>query len=123
MNRRIFLRNMGTGLAGLATGLPYKALAADDFIVISILHTNDIHAHVEPFSGTNADFDGKGGLARIAGTIKHIRSLNPNTLVLDAGDAFQGTPYFNYFGGEFIYKLMSHAGYDASTIGNHEFDN
>lgn len=123
MNRRIFLRNLGIGATGIATGIPLSALAADDFTVISILHTNDIHSHVEPFSGTNADFDGKGGLARIAGTIKHIRSLNPNTLVFDAGDAFQGTPYFNYFGGELIYKLMSIAGYNATTIGNHEFDN
>lgn len=123
MDRRKFLKNLGIGTVGIVAGTPFHSLAADDFIVISLLHTNDLHSHVEPFSGTNATYDGKGGLARIAGTIKHIRNLNPNTLVFDAGDAFQGTPYFNYFGGEFIYRLMSEAGYDASTLGNHEFDN
>lgn len=104
-------------------GIPSMGFAADDFVIVSILHTNDLHSHVEPFSDTTARYDGKGGLARISGIIKNIRDKNPNTLVFDAGDSFQGTPYFNYFGGEFIYKLMSAAGYDATTIGNHEFDN
>ncbi len=123
MNRRKFIRNIGIGTTGIAMGIPSMGLAADDFVIVSILHTNDLHSHVEPFSDTNARYDGKGGLARISGIIKNIRDKNPNTLVLDAGDTFQGTPYFNYFGGEFIYKLMSAAGYDATTIGNHEFDN
>ncbi len=123
MNRRFFIKNLGFGAAGVALGSPYQAFAADDFITVTILHTNDIHSHVEPFSGNNSDYEGTGGIARISGFIKSIREVNPNTLVFDAGDAFQGTPYFNYFGGEFIYKLMSAAGYDASTIGNHEFDN
>jgi 5'-nucleotidase len=123
MNRRIFIRNLGIGTAGLSLGMPLTTLAADDFKVLSILHTNDIHSHVEPFSGTNPNYDGKGGLARISGMIKNIKEKNPDTLVFDAGDAFQGTPYFNFFGGELIYELMSAAGYDASAIGNHEFDN
>lgn len=123
MQRRLFLKNLGFGTAGIAAGIPFHSLAADDFTVISILHTNDIHSHVEPFSGTNSTYNGKGGLARIAGAIKQTRNINPNTLVFDGGDAFQGTPYFNYFGGEFIYRLMSEAGFDASTLGNHEFDN
>ena len=123
MNRRFFIRNLGLGATGIALGSPFNAFAADDFIIVTILHTNDIHSHVEPFSGYNSEYEGKGGIARISGFIKNIRDKNPNTLVFDAGDAFQGTPYFNYFGGEFIYKLMSAAGYDASTIGNHEFDN
>jgi 5'-nucleotidase len=123
MNRRIFIRNLGIGGAGIAMAGLTPAFASDDFIVVTILHTNDIHSHVEPFSGSNPEYEGKGGLARISGLIKNIKDINPNTLVLDAGDAFQGTPYFNFFGGEFIYKLMSAAGYDATTIGNHEFDN
>lgn len=123
MNRRFFIRNLGLGAAGVALGSPYDAFAADDFTIVTILHTNDIHSHVEPFSGNNSEYEGKGGIARISGLIKNIKDKNPDTLVFDAGDAFQGTPYFNYFGGEFIYKLMSAAGYDASTIGNHEFDN
>ncbi len=123
MNRRIFIKTLGVGATGVALANPFQAWATDDFIIISILHTNDIHSHVEPFSGSNADYNGKGGLARISGMIQKVRNMNPNTLVFDAGDAFQGTPYFNYFGGELIYELMSAAGYDATTIGNHEFDN
>lgn len=107
----------------MALGFPLQGYAANDFVVISILHTNDMHSHIEPFSGTSPRYDGKGGLARISALINDIRSRNPNTLVLDAGDSFQGTPYFNYFGGEFVYKMMSAAGYDIATIGNHEFDN
>jgi 5'-nucleotidase len=52
-----------------------------------------------------------------------VKKENPNTLILDAGDSFQGTPYFNFYGGELEFKLMSKMGYHASTIGNHEFDN
>ena len=123
MHRRKFIKNIGIGTAGFALGGSAMGFAADDFAIVSILHTNDLHSHVEPFSDTNARYDGRGGLARISGIIKNIRDRNQNTLVFDAGDSFQGTPYFNYFGGEFIYKLMSVAGYDATTIGNHEFDN
>jgi len=123
MNRRFFLKNLGAGAAGIALGtLPHEVLAADDFVMISILHTNDIHSHIEPFDGSNPRYEGKGGLARISGLIKEIRGKNPNTLLFDAGDMFQGTPFFNYFGGELILKLMSETGYDAGTIGNHEFD-
>lgn len=124
MNRRNFLRQAGVGAVGLTLGtLPYKLLAADDFLMITILHTNDLHTHIEPFEGTNPRYAGRGGLARISGLAKNIREKNPNTLLFDAGDMFQGTPYFNYFGGELMLKLMSEAGYDAGTVGNHEFDN
>jgi 5'-nucleotidase len=64
-----------------------------------------------------------GGFARIAHKINDIRKKHDNVLVLDAGDVFQGSPYFNFFKGELNYKLMSKMGYDASTFGNHEFDN
>ncbi|MFA7490001.1 MAG: metallophosphatase, partial [Mariniphaga sp.] len=124
MNRRFFLRTMGTGAAGIALGaIPQDLLAADDFVRISILHTNDIHSHIEPFDASNPRYAGKGGLSRISGLMKEIRRKNPNALLFDAGDLFQGTPYFNYFGGDLMLKLMSEAGYDAGTIGNHEFDN
>ena len=65
---------------------------------------------------------GRGGAARRAYLIKQIRSQEPNVLLLDAGDIFQGTPYFNYFKGELEIKLMSQMGYDAAAIGNHDFD-
>ncbi|MEI7508360.1 MAG: metallophosphatase, partial [Flavobacterium sp.] len=65
----------------------------------------------------------KGGVARRAAVIESIRKENPNVLLLDAGDIFQGTPYFNYFGGELEFKLMNMIGYQIATIGNHYFDN
>lgn len=124
MNRRRFIRNITTGAAGLSLGaVPFELLANDDFTTLSILHTNDMHCHIEPFTGTNERYANKGGLARIAQLAKTIKAENPDTLLFDAGDMFQGTPYFNYFKGELMLKIMSEAGYDAGTIGNHEFDN
>ncbi|HYQ56808.1 MAG TPA: metallophosphoesterase [Draconibacterium sp.] len=124
MNRRRFIKNVAVGTAGISLGaVPYELFAHDDFTTISIMHTNDIHCHIEPFSGADERYANQGGLARIAQLAANQRQKNPNTLLLDAGDMFQGTPYFNYFKGELILKVMSEAGYDASTIGNHEFDN
>lgn len=90
---------------------------------ITILHTNDTHSHVEPFAVNHHQYPNIGGIARRASLIEQIRNENPNTLLLDAGDIFQGTPYFNFFGGEVEFKLMSMLKYDAATIGNHDFDN
>ena len=124
MNRRRFIRNFAVGAAGVSFGMfPKELLANEDFITISILHTNDLHCHIEPFIGSNDQYNGKGGIARISEFANNSRKINPNTLLLDAGDMFQGTSYFNYFKGELILKVMSEAGYDAGTIGNHEFDN
>lgn len=124
MNRRNFLRNMAIGSTGLTFGaLPFDLLANDNFAAISILHTNDLHCHIEPFTGTTEKYAGKGGLARISTLAQKYKKENPNTLLFDAGDMFQGTPYFNYFKGELMLKIMSAVGYDAGTIGNHEFDN
>ena len=124
MNRRLFIRNVATGAAGITLGaVPFDLLANDDFTTISILHTNDMHCHIEPFTGNNERYSNKGGLARISALAKKCKSENPNTLLFDAGDMFQGTPYFNYFKGELMLKVVSAAGYDAGTVGNHEFDN
>ena len=90
---------------------------------ITILHTNDVHSHIFPFSSNDKKRANLGGIARRSTIINNIRKENPNTLLLDAGDIFQGTPYFNYFGGELEFKLMSLLKYDATTIGNHDFDN
>src|SRR5262245_26755796 len=90
--------------------------------VITILHTNDTHSQMDPLPANDKNA-GKGGVARRATLIKRIRRQNPNTLLIDAGDVFQGTPYFNFFKGEVEYKAMSAVGYDAGTLGNHEFDN
>jgi len=124
MDRRRFLRNIAAGSAGLTLGAaPFELLAANDFVTVSILHTNDLHCHIEPFADENERYAGRGGLARISELAKSVRQQNRNTLLFDAGDMFQGTPYFNYFQGDLMLKLMTAVGYDAGTIGNHEFDN
>lgn len=90
---------------------------------ITVLHTNDLHSHIEPFPSNDPNYANMGGAARRAAVIKNIRQSQPNVLLLDAGDIFQGTPYFNFYGGELDFKLLSMMGYDAATIGNHDFDN
>ena len=62
-------------------------------------------------------------MAQRAGLINSIREKEDHVLLLDAGDIFQGTPYFNFYGGELEFKLMSTMKYDAATLGNHDFDN
>ena len=90
--------------------------------VITILHTNDTHSQIDPLPANDRNA-GKGGVARRATLVNKIRRENPNTLLIDAGDVCQGTPYFNFFKGEVEYKAMSAMGYDVGTLGNHEFDN
>jgi len=123
MNRRRFIRNGIVGATGISLiSTPLNLLAGNDFVTISIMHTNDLHCHIEPFSGGNENTNGNGGLARISEMVKRAKAENPNTLLFDAGDMFQGTPYYNYFKGELMLQMMSAVGYDAGTIGNHEFD-
>ncbi len=90
---------------------------------ITILHTNDVHSHIDSFENNHPKFPNRGGVSRRASLIAKIRSEEENVLLLDAGDIFQGTPYFNYYGGELEFKLMSKMGYDLATLGNHDFDN
>ncbi|MGA9996483.1 MAG: metallophosphatase [Pyrinomonadaceae bacterium] len=90
--------------------------------LITILHTNDTHSQIDPLPA-NDKYAGKGGTARRATLVKRVRREQPNTLLVDAGDAFQGTPYFNFYRGEVEYKTMSAIGYDVVTLGNHDFDN
>lgn len=89
---------------------------------LTILHTNDTHSHIDPFPKNDAKFPGQGGVSRRAAIVQKIRSEEENVLLLDAGDIFQGTPYFNRYGGILEMKLMSKIGYDAATMGNHDFD-
>ncbi len=124
MKRRHFITSVSA--SSLFLGLKPSELWASSIKKsnhLTILHTNDVHSHVEPFSSTAGRNANKGGVARRAALIAQIKKENPNTLLLDAGDIFQGTPYFNFYGGELELKLMSMMGYDAGTIGNHEFDN
>ena len=122
ISRRTFLTTsavFGASIAAFPRDL-LKANAADT--VITILHTNDTHSQIDPLPANDANA-GKGGVARRATLVKRIRKENPNTLLVDAGDVLQGTPYFNFYKGEVEYKAMSAIGYDVGTLGNHEFDN
>ena len=123
MKRRQFIQQStaATALLGLG-GLGMQSFASETK-KITILHTNDVHSHIDPFGPDHERNANKGGVARRATLVKNIRKDNPNTLLLDAGDIFQGTPYFNYYGGELEFKLMSMLDYDLATIGNHDFDN
>tara|TARA_Y100001978_G_C23695177_1_gene437084 strand:- start:835 stop:1737 length:903 start_codon:yes stop_codon:yes gene_type:complete len=89
---------------------------------LTILHTNDTHSNIEPFPQNHSKYPGMGGVAKRHEIIEEIRREEKNVLLLDAGDIFQGTPYFNNFHGHLEMKLMSKMGYDASTMGNHDFD-
>ncbi|TGE22958.1 bifunctional metallophosphatase/5'-nucleotidase [Hymenobacter metallicola] len=125
MNRRDFLKHTSLGAAGLGLmGLSLPAVGRDTKNVrLTILHTNDMHSRIEPFPDNSAQWAGMGGMARRASLIEQIRKQEPNVLLLDSGDIWQGTPYFNFFSGELEYKLMTQMAYDASTLGNHDFDN
>ena len=123
-SRRKFIRNLVGASAGLGlVQLPNDLFASQDLVKLTILHTNDIHCHIDPFPIDDPEYHGKGGMARMAALINRIKAEDENVLLFDAGDMFQGTPYFNYYKGELILKVMSKMGYDASTLGNHEFDN
>jgi len=123
-NRREFLRLLGAGTLGAAAlSAPVSLLAKDKTVHLTILHTNDFHSHIDPFAKDAPQNPGEGGMARRAALISKIRSENEHVLLFDAGDIFQGTPYFNYFKAKLDFELMTMMGYDAATIGNHEFDN
>lgn len=123
MKRRHFIQQTvaATALAGL--GLPAIGYAGSRTRHLIVLHTNDVHSYIDPMPANHPKSPNLGGVARRAALIENIRKENPNVLLLDAGDIFQGTPYFNYFGGELEFKLMSMMQYDLSTMGNHDFDN
>ena len=84
---------------------------------LTILHTNDTHSQVEPKANN------EGGYARRMGLIKEERKRDRHLLLVDAGDFCQGTPYFNFYHGRVELNAMNRMGYDAATLGNHEFDN
>ncbi len=120
MNRRIFIKQSGLVFAGSA--LKYKGLAIEKSNRLTILHTNDVHSRLDPFPMDGSINAGKGGIAARAALIKKIREEEDHVLLLDAGDIFQGTPYFNVFKGEPEMKAMNMMGYDAAIMGNHDFD-
>ena len=123
-NRREFLRLVGLGTLGAAAlSAPISAFSNQSMVHITILHTNDFHSHIDPFDKDAPMNANEGGMAKRAALISKIRSESDHVLLFDAGDIFQGTPYFNYFKAKLDFELMTMMGYDAATMGNHEFDN
>jgi len=124
MKRRDFIQKTAasSALLGLAN-IGLSSFTTFDEKKITILHTNDVHSYIDPFPADHPRNPNMGGVARRASLIESIRMEEENVLLLDAGDIFQGTPYFNYYGGELEFKLMSMMHYDAATMGNHDFDN
>jgi len=123
MKRRDFIHKTAAGSALVLGGLSLSSFTTEPAKKITILHTNDVHSHIDPFPADDPRNPNMGGVARRATLIESIRQENENVLLLDAGDIFQGTPYFNYYGGELEFKLMSMLKYDLATLGNHDFDN
>jgi len=123
MDRRAFLASLSA--AAVASQVPLRAggepVAGSGRI--TLLHTNDTHSRIEPFGPGNGAISGLGGIARRATLVKQLRQQLGSVLLLDAGDTFQGSPYFNRYKGRLDYQLMRMVGYDAGTLGNHDFDN
>lgn len=119
MERRQFIYDLALGSVGLMT-LSSANLKSEQ--KLTVLHTNDTHSHIDPFPESHAKYASKGGVESRFNLIQKIRAEDENLLLLDAGDIFQGTPYFNIHKGELEIKLMSAMGYDAATMGNHDFD-
>ncbi len=127
-NRRRFIKRSLVFLGGTLT-LPYieafaKPLSRENKKNrrICVLHTNDFHSHFEAFPSTHPIWPNQGGILQLGGLIQQIRSEEENVLLFDCGDVFQGTPYFNFFEGKPELQWMEKMGYQAGTLGNHDFD-
>lgn len=125
LNRRKFLKQSILTAGSVSLSLPVMARELEDLSEVNrltILHTNDTHSRIDPFPMDGTRNQGLGGVAARSQLINQIRKEEDQVLLLDAGDIFQGTPYFNLYKGEPEIKAMSEMQYDATTIGNHEFD-
>lgn len=122
-SRRRFIKRSVSALSGI-TLIPSGMLSARDAqeLKLTILHTNDVHSQIDPFESSHPKYPGMGGAAIRSAVIRQIRDREDRVLLFDAGDIFQGTPYYNLFGGEPEIRLMSYMKYDGATIGNHDFD-
>jgi 2',3'-cyclic-nucleotide 2'-phosphodiesterase (5'-nucleotidase family) len=122
-SRREFLKLVGR--AGLLSAVPTLTRAAaaldSETVCISILHTTDLHGHILPTSDYNGNPD-CGGMARCITQIRRWQQENPNSILIDVGDVYQGTDVGLRSKGELIIDLFNHLKYDAWIIGNHEFD-
>ena len=123
-NRRAFTKKILFAGLGIPLLSSFRFLDSSEKIKkITLLHTNDIHSHIDSFPKNHLKHPGLGGMRRIASLVNKIKSEEKNVILLDAGDIFQGTPYFNKYKGSLEFKIMSQMGYSASTMGNHDFDN
>jgi 5'-nucleotidase / UDP-sugar diphosphatase len=122
-SRREFLKLVGR--AGLLSAVPTLTRAAaaldSDTVCISILHTTDLHGHILPTSDYNGNPD-CGGMARCVTQIRSWQQQNPNSILIDVGDVYQGTDVGLRSKGQLMIDLFNHLKYDAWIIGNHEFD-
>ncbi len=139
-NRRKFLQQAALAAGSLVASQSVFAgvLSPEEITRLTIVHTNDVHSRLEPFPMDGGKNQGLGGVAARAELINKIRTAETkassdaidifkgieetNVLLLDAGDIFQGTPYFNIYKGEPEIKAMTAMGYEAATMGNHDFD-
>jgi 5'-nucleotidase len=122
IDRRKFIRETGLTSAALLASSLINTYGAGDIENLTVLHTNDVHSRLDPFPADGSKNAGLGGVVARAELVRQIRAEVPNVLLLDAGDMFQGTPYFNIYKGEPEIKAMTMMGYDAATMGNHDFD-
>lgn len=123
-NRRKFIQQSAftAGSILLSKSMLGATMEMETNTKLTILHTNDVHSRLEPFPMDGGRNQGLGGVAARADLIKKIRSEEQQVLLLDAGDIFQGTPFFNIYKGEPEMKAMAAMQYDAATMGNHDFD-
>ena len=113
-----------------ASALAMSATGALADFNLTVLHTNDFHARFEPISkydgpcSAEDNTEGKcfGGSARLATAIVAARARAENSILVSGGDQFQGTLFYNYYKGKLAAEMMNRLGYDAMTVGNHEFD-
>ena len=107
MNRRIFLKSAINGSMLLTTGaFQLSAFNIPEIQKLTILHTNDVHSRIDPFPKDDIH-QGLGGAAARARLIESIRKVEKEVLLLDSGDIFQGTPYFNHYKGCLLYTSPS----------------
>lgn len=124
LTRKTFIKHTATLGAGFFVtqyvgAKPYKRKQHE----LTLFHTNDIHSRIDPFPSNHKRYGGKGGLLALSAAYQKQKKQVEHSLLLDCGDIFQGTPYFNFFKGQVEYETMSAMGFDASTLGNHDFDN
>ncbi|MDZ7719779.1 MAG: metallophosphatase [Balneolaceae bacterium] len=124
ITRKTFLKKTAYSLAGSTwiANVGSKVLNHFDGPSITILYTNDTHSRIDPFPDNAREFAGLGGIAKRSSLVDKIRLEEEHVLLLDAGDVFQGTPWFKMYGGKVDFEMMSKIGYDAMALGNHEFD-